>query len=195
MGTIATNSDLPARFHEATQRYLREVHRTSNNENVALILLEPFGEMPVRGVDHQRATWLCIHATRRVLPAWLEFPCDNTEPVGALNVSVKWISAGVSPRRWEQVCKAVHPRSRGIPIYDCYAPMLSNVACAAALTARFARSAEVSAAGFALSCAWAASAEVAQPPGPALPFPEWLVTVALPAAYNLRKLPRGLLFA
>lgn len=190
MGGMGANPGIPGVLHDAAVRYRTALRENPQQEDAALILLEPLGEITPRDLNHLRVGWLCIYATRRVLPAWLRLPCDNMEPIGAINVSMKWLTAGIPPHSWDQVCKPVHPRYMGELLFDCLTPGLSGVAHAAAATARFARTAQLQHAVAALHSVWFATDEGCGPHRADLEFPEWLVSVALPAAYNLRKLRR-----
>jgi hypothetical protein len=178
--------EIPDSLGEAARRYLFAVRENPDNEEPELILLKPFSQCAVRDLNHRRLGWLFIFALRRVFLPWREDGYETSEPVGAINVSIKWLTAGIAPRNWDQVCRYSHPRRWGIPVYDCYAPMLSDIAAAAALTAQFARTAALPHAASALRCLRAAAAEAGA--GYRQEFVEWLANVALPAAYNLRKL-------
>ncbi len=151
--------DLPDAVRDAAHRYLSAVRANPERNDAALALLGAFGLVQSRNLEHRRMGRLCILATRRILPAWTDLPCDNAEPLGAVRVSVKWLSAGTPSHSWERICQYSHPRYRGVLLYNCLTPRLSGGSLAAAATAQFARFGRLSDAAEALYYGWFATDE------------------------------------
>src|SRR5262245_46928894 len=122
------HDDLPENLRRAAVEYVEGVSGPRSHE-LASTLIDEFGVLEVRNLSHTRAARLCILATRRVLPWW---GADGTAPFDAIKVATKWMSEGVAPKKWDQVCRSAWPRSHGAQVFDCELPALSAIASAAA---------------------------------------------------------------
>jgi hypothetical protein len=180
---IVVSESLPAALRDAALRYATD----PDTDDLALRLIEAFGIVRVGDQAHRRAAWLCALASRKVLYGWAALECEGDAPARAVEAVASWIQTGVSPRDWRPACEPAPAVRDDRVIVHCDACRAGPIAAAAAHTARFASSADPSDAAEVLFQVWCAIDEGVHWPG-AMPFEEWLVTVALPAAYDLRAL-------
>ena len=148
-------------------------------------LIAAFGEGSVGDEIHRRAVLLCCMAARRVLWGWAAMDCDGNLPEENLKKVEEWIFGEESDLKSATVtAKAMR---KGRIIGDCDAcrvePIAGTVASAAlyALTRKPEDGADTL-----LDVLYAISEGIEQKDS--LDFDSWLVTTALPAAWELRLL-------
>jgi hypothetical protein len=176
-------NSLPAALRDVAMRYATDC----DTDDLALQLIEAFGIGRLGDHAHRRAAWLCVLAARKVLYGWAALECEGDAPARAVEAVANWVQTGVSPRDWGPLCEAARAIRDGRVIEDCDKCRAEPIAAAAAHVARFARSGDPSDAVEVMFGVWCAMDEGVHWPK-AMPFEEWVVTVALPAAHDLRSL-------
>jgi hypothetical protein len=180
---VVISESLPAPLRDAGLRYVTECE----SDDLAFQLIEAFGIAGVGDEGHRRAAWLCVLAVRKVLYGWAALECEGDAPDRAVDAVGSWVQTGAAPRAWGPLCVPAKAVRQGRVIEDCDACRAEPIAAAAAYAARFVQSADPSDAAEVLFSVWCAIDEGVHFPDE-VPFAEWVVTVALPAAYGLRSL-------
>jgi hypothetical protein len=156
-------------------------------DGAALLLIEAFGITGLGDMGHRRAAWLCVLAVRKVLYGWAELGCEGDAPAQAVEAVADWVQTGEVPPDLEPLCVPAPAIRNGQVIDDCDACRARPIAAAAARLASFARSGDPADAVDVLFLVWCTIDEGIHRPND-MPFGEWIATVALPAAYDLRAL-------
>lgn len=128
---------------------------------------------------------LAMFAARRALPCW-ELYCDRNTPHAAIEAIENWLVRGEAPNSWQALSEPDPPTYRGKLIIDCRYCDTSFAAAAAADAVRFIISKEPLIATSAIS--YADGAFDRSPLGKGDNFRNWLVDIAVPAAYQQREL-------
>jgi len=160
-----------------------ETDREQNSPLFQLILA--FSDGAGESETVERLGRLALYAARRALPCW-DLYCDGTKPRAAVEAVEAWIRNGTSPSSWDSLVLAERPAYRGHPIGDCRYADTSCAAEAAAYAARFAKDHVPLNAHRAVACA-----DMAFDQSPLCEkdhFREWLLDIAVPAAYERRDL-------
>jgi hypothetical protein len=180
---IVISKTLPRPVRAAALRYATD----RETDDLGMQLLEAFEIAAIGDVAHRRAVWLCVLAVRRVLYGWEALGCEGDKPNQVVDTVASWVKNGRVPRDWAPLCVPAVAVRDGRVVTDCDINRARPIASAAAHTARFAQSAALSEADEALFSVWMAMDEGVHWPD-SIPFEEWLVTIALPAALELRDL-------
>ncbi len=180
---IVISSALPEALRDAAIRYAT----STESDELAPGLIETFGIVVAGDEAHRRAVWLCVLAVRKVLWGWRAMECKGDKPAVAIDATAKWVQTRIAPADWKPLCVPAKAIRRGKRIVDCDTCRVGPIASAAALTARFALYANHLDAAEVLSQVWSSINEGIFWPD-AMPFEAWVVTIALPASYDLRPL-------
>lgn len=180
--------ELPDDLRRAAHDYLARAEQDSDPEISDRRLITAFGNFTQRNESHRRATWLCLLAAQRAL-SWPGHPFDPDacEDHRTVDTVQQWIADGVAPSNWDRICNRpgiVHQVGEVMDDDD----TIANMVCA---LARFSLHHGVPDAVDALVFAWLLDNEYARDERRLMQFDQWLITLALPAAYNLRVLPNA----
>jgi hypothetical protein len=174
----------PERLQQAAQRY---AIGDDDDLTLALQVVQAFGLPRLDDEAKRRVAMLCILATRRVLFGWTEFECEGEQPATAIRVTLDWIRTGERSTGWPDYCLPAPPITNGYIIADCDACRVEPIASAAARTAYFISTGNPVDAALVLCDAQGAASEGVEYPN-SLPFTEWIASIAIPAAFELRNL-------
>lgn len=172
-------------FPEALQAAARALLAYSAGEDSYRELISGFGELRPGTESHEKAVLFCCHAVRRVIYGWEALGCDGTLPEQGLTAVEQWVFTGAPVAdNWTVDAPALR---KGRRIVDCDACRAEPIASAVAELASFAQTADKEKGRSVLSDVAMAISEGIESPD-SLEFGNWLVQVALPAAWELRKL-------
>jgi hypothetical protein len=191
------SESLPVRLREAARDYLSDDDSSEEDEDspgVDLRLIEAFGSTQTGDTAHRQATLLCVLAMRRVLYGWAALECEGDAPERAVAAAEAWVLTGTTPPDWESLCVPALAIRDGEVTTDCDVYRAKPIAEGAASTARFAWTGNApDGADALLNVFYAASEGVYRPD--TMPYDQWLITVALPAAYMLQPLSEEQLYS
>jgi hypothetical protein len=176
---------LPERLQQAARRFV-----TGDDEDdlvIALEVIQGFGIPRHDGEVKRQVALLCVLATRRVLFGWTELGCAGEQPAVAIGAAWDWIHTGRISANWSAHCVPAPAVHDGRIIADCDACRVEPIAAAAARTVYFITTGNPVDAALVLCDARGAALEGVESPN-SLPFEEWIATIAIPAAFELRDL-------
>lgn len=148
-------------------------------------LVLAFGGSGPGDVARLRLTRLAFFAARRALTCWGLY-CDGDGPRRAVEAVGRSLDGGGADAPWDGLSVAAAPSYKGHPIVDCRSCDTSCAAEAAAHAALFVRGGDTDDAY--RCCVYADMAFDQSPLGEGDHFREWLLDVAVPAAYEGREM-------
>jgi hypothetical protein len=148
-------------------------------------LVESLGRSGPEDVTRLRLARLAFFAARRALTCW-ELYCDGDGPRRAVEAVGRWIGDEEVNADWDDLSVAAAPAYRGVPISDCRFCDTSCAAEAAAHAALFVRGGDIDDAY--RCCVYADMAFDQSPFGESDHFREWLLDLAVPAAFEGREM-------
>lgn len=176
---------LPERLQQAAQRFV--AGDDDDDLAMALDVIRGFGIPRLDDEVKRRVAMLCVLVTRRVLFGWTSLGCEGERPADAIRAALDWIRTGKMGTDWPGHCVPAPAICDGEILGDCDACRAEPIASAAARTAYFITTGNPVDAALALCEAQGAALEgVAFPDS--LAFEEWVATIAIPAAFELRDL-------
>lgn len=176
---------LPERLQQAARHYV--IGDDEDDLELALEIIQGFGIPRHDGEVKRQVALLCVLAARRVLFGWTELGCAGDRPAAAIRAAWDWIHTGRISADWSAHCVPAPAVYDGRIIADCDACRVEPIAAAAARTAYFITTGNPVDAALVLCDARGAALEGIESPD-SLPFEEWITTVAIPAAFELRDL-------
>ncbi len=181
-------ADLPVALQAAAHDYATDaIHagdepQCGNDANTRR-LFAALGEVAMGNAAHRRVAALCVFALRRVLARQAAQPVER-ELQATVDQVARWIVVGQHGNECRGLACSSVPQSRGGTTCD-----ENEVLCAAvAALARFCDSASEADALTALNGAAVCDNPEARWVRTEMLFDDWVVTIALPAAWNLSEL-------
>ena len=148
-------------------------------------LMRALGKSGPGDVARRRLARLALFAARRALACW-ELYCDEDRPRRAVEAVGRHLDGGAAAAPWDEFSIAAGPAYRGRPITDCRFCDTSCAAESAAHAALFVRGGDID---DAYRCVGYADMAFDQSPlREEDHFREWLLDVAVPAAFEDREM-------
>jgi hypothetical protein len=188
--------ELPAALAEATEECRSRIDEhwgdvdTDDDEAVKASsplwhLVRALGDSGPAGGTHLRLARLALFAARRALTCW-ELYCDGDGPRRAVEAVGRYLEGGGADEDWDDLAVAATPSYKGHPIGDC---RFCDTSCAAESAAHAALVVRGGDTDDAYRClAYADMAFDQSPLGEGDHFREWLLDVAVPAAFEGREM-------
>lgn len=185
------HTGLPPAVREAAFRYVNEIEDDLPDDDdycLSDVLVESFGDQPIGSLAHQHVSWLCLNVLKSVIPPWAE-ACDHPTAEAIFNILLNYLRDGAKVDNWSDLFIAPIPKRNGYRIGDCEAGMLESIADGIANTAKYLRHGQPHVASAVLDHAWVAQDEGAWlHDRKSMSFDQWVVLVALPAAFDCREI-------
>jgi hypothetical protein len=187
---------LPAALEEAVERCRSTIDEhwgdvgTDDDDAVKVSsphwhLVRALGDSGPGETARRRLARLALFSARRALACW-ELYCDKDRPRRAVDAVARHLDGGATDAPWDELSIAAGPAYRGRPITDCRFCDTSCAAEAAAHAALFVRGGDIN---DAYQCVGYADMAFDQSPlCEEDHFREWLLDVAVPAAFEDREM-------